>query len=107
MSRVIYLLNDELREFTDVGQGYDGFWLWTADQDDNIYTDPLNYFANKAFDTNTSVRFVDEHYFDTDEGSEIYRDYYRPSLQEMSNWLQQRSKYWQIAPNEQKEDSDE
>lgn len=91
MSRVVYVVNDDLKEYIDVGQGYSGFWLWTAETENDQYTDPLNYFANRAFSTDSSIRFVDEHWlYETDEGDVVFRHYNKPSLKEMQEWLHEK-----------------
>lgn len=85
MTRVIDLLNDELKLKVSIGQGYDGFVIWSA-HDSTITA--LNYMMNRAQETGTKLRVVDEHYYDLDgpEYTAAFR-YHEPSDIEMKNWL--------------------
>lgn len=92
MSRVVSIVNDELKERCGVGQGYNGFWLWT-DEEDTVLA--LNYMLNRALETMTAIRVVDEYYGTSENWSDpSYIDpdakiwyYNEPSTRDMQAYM--------------------
>ena len=89
MSRVIYVVNDELKEYSSCGQGWDGFTLWNSNYDGTPHATEINYFANKSLDTKTSIRFIDDKEL-IDGDQTIQNTYYEPTMSKMKAWLDNR-----------------
>ena len=91
MSRVVSIVNDELELRCGIGQGWDGFYIWEVEDT----TLAMNYMLNRALDTQTKIRVVDEYYGTSENWSDPgYVDpdakiwnYKAPSDAEMKQWL--------------------
>lgn len=91
MSRCVSIVNDELELRHTIGQGWDGFYIWETE--DTILG--INYMLNRALDTLTDIRVVDEYYGTQDSWSDpnfVDPDakiwgYKEPSDAEMKQWL--------------------
>ena len=97
MSRCVSIVNDELELRCTIGQGWNGFHIWSGEESTIL---ALNYMFNKAFDTQTHMRIVDEYYGTSENWSDP--DYVDPDAKiwgykdtsnaEMQAYMDERSK---------------
>lgn len=100
MSRTITIINEKLKERATVGQGWEGFWLWTDDKETVL---ALNYMANKAMDTDTTLRFVDEYQIFDNDDETIYK-YEEVSKDNMQAWLNEHHpRYYKLTQDSNNE----